>query len=131
MEVLYWFCKFLIVFCLITISNPVYDLAGWWGAVSLFLLVLWAWNFFDNKLKKIQLHNIHTRLPVLKDLDLGELVTLELKNGMIFSNFLFSSYNEHDITIYSQIDLEQIMQGKNNERSIRIKKVISIQKVTS
>lgn len=129
MLLFYWFLKFFIFFGAIFISNPVYDQTGWWGIAVLILLVLWGENYFDNKLSHLKLHYISDRLPILKELERGDLVTLELKNGSIFSNFIFNTFDEYDVTISRKIDLEQILEGKNNIRYIKIRKIKVIKKL--
>lgn len=129
MQFFYWFLKLFTFFGAIFISNPVYNQTGWWGIAVLILLVLGGVNYFDNKLNDLKLHNISDRFPVLKELEKGDLVTLELKNGSKFSNFIFNTFDEYDITISKKMDLEQVLQGENNIQSIKIRKVNAINKL--
>lgn len=128
MQFFYWFLKFFIFFGAVFVSTTVYNQTGWWGIAVLILLVLWGENYFDNKLSHLKLHNINDRLPILKELERGDSVTVELKNGSIFSNYIFNTFDEYDITISRKMDLEQILEGKNNIRSIKIRKVNAIKK---
>lgn len=129
MQIFYWFLKLFTFFGAIFISNLVYNQTGWWGIAVLILLVLGGVNYFDNKLNDLKLHNISDRFPVLKELEKGDLVTLELKNGSKFSNFIFNTFDEYDITISKKMDLEQILQGENNIQSIKVRKVNAIKKL--
>ena len=129
MQLFYWFLKFFTFFGAIFISNPVYNQTGWWGIAVLILLVLWGGNYFDNKLSHLKLHNINDRFPILKELEKGDLVTLELKNGSKFSNFIFNTFDEYDITISKKMDLEQVLQRENNIQIIKIRKVDAIKKL--
>lgn len=129
MQLFYWFLKLFTFFGAIFLSNPVYDQTGWWGIAVLILLVLWGVNYFDNKISHLKIHNISARFPILKELERGDLITLELKNDSKFSNFIFNTFDGYDITISRKMDLEQVLQGENNIQSIKIRKVDAIKKL--
>ncbi|WP_040851168.1 hypothetical protein [Planococcus halocryophilus] len=92
MKFFYWFFKFFILFAAMLIGTFAFDQTGSWGVVGLVLIVLWGENYLDNRLSELKLRRITDRLLILKQLESGDQVTITLKNGKVFSDFLFLFY---------------------------------------
>lgn len=90
------------------------------------ILALWASAYFDKKSIRIKKQKLTERFLILKTLDIGQSVTVELKHGELFSDYIFSSFNEDEITIAKKLEQEQIMQGEDNIREIKFTKIQSI-----
>lgn len=125
MEYFYLFLKISLVGSAIVFSDFIYGQIGWWFAVVM-ILALWASAYFDKKSIRIKKQKLTERFLILKTLDSGQLVTVELTNGELFSDYIFSSFNEDEITVAKKIEQEQIMQGEDNVREIKFTKIQSI-----
>lgn len=99
MKVFYWFLKCLNLGIFLLTSPFVYDQTGWWGAIVVILLMVWGENYLNDKLRLLKQQKINDRFPILKELESGERVTLTLKNGKVFSDFVYSFFTEYDIII--------------------------------
>lgn len=125
MEYFYLFLKISLVGSAILFSEFIYGQIGWWFAVVM-ILVLWASAYFDKKSIQIKKQKLTERFSILKTLDSGQLVTVELTNGELFSDYIFSSFNEDEITVAKKLEQEQIMDGVDNIREIKFTKIQSI-----
>lgn len=125
MEYFYLFLKISLVGSAILFSDFIYAQIGWWFAVVM-ILVLWASAYFDKKSIRIKKQKLTERFSILKTLDSGQSVNVELTNGELFSNYIFSYFNEEKITVAKKLEREQIMQGEDNIREIKFTKIHSI-----
>lgn len=125
MEYFYLFLKISLVGSAILFSEFIYGQIGWWFAVVM-ILVLWASAYFDKKSIQIKKQKLTERFSILKTLDIGQSVTVELTNGELFSDYIFSSFNEDEITVAKKLEQEQIMDGVDNIQEIKFSKIQSI-----
>ncbi|WP_211654101.1 hypothetical protein [Planococcus alpniumensis] len=125
MEYFYLFLKISLVGSTILFSDFIFGQIGWWFAVVM-ILALWASGYFDKKSIQIKKQKLTERFSILKTLDSGQSVNVELKNGELFSDYNFSSFNEDEITVAKKLEREQIMQGGDNVREIKFTKIQSI-----
>ena len=128
MKVFYWFLKCLNLGIFVLTSPFVYDQTGWWGAIVFILLMVWGENYLNDKLRLLKKHKINERFPVLKELESGDRVTLTLKNGKVFSDFVYSFFTEYDIIISKKTMLEQLLEDKDDSKWININKISAIEK---
>ena len=63
------------------------------------ILALWASGYFDKKSIQIKKQKLAERFSILKILDSGQSVTVELKDGELFSDYIFSCFNEEEIIV--------------------------------
>lgn len=125
MEYFYLFLKISLVGSTILFSDFIFGQIGWWFAVVM-ILALWASGYFDKKSIQIKKQKLTERFSILKTLDSGQSVNVELKNGELFSDYNFSYFNEDEITVAKKLEQEQIMQGEDNVREIKFTKIQSI-----
>ncbi|MDE0581693.1 hypothetical protein ON064_01350 [Planococcus sp. A6] len=125
MEYFYLFLKISLVGSTILFSDFIFGQIGWWFAVVM-ILALWASGYFDKKSIQIKKQKLTERFSILKTLDSGQSVNVELKNGELFSDYNFSSFNEDEITVAKKLEREQITQGEDNVREIKFTKIQSI-----
>lgn len=125
MEYFYLFLKISLVGSAILFSDFIYGQIGWWFAVVM-ILALWAASYFDKKLIQLKKQKLTERFSILETLDSGQLVTIELTNGELFSNYIFSYFNEDEITVAKKLEQEQILQGEDNIREIKFTRIQSI-----
>ncbi|MBU9675190.1 hypothetical protein KQ939_00025 [Planococcus sp. CP5-4] len=125
MEYFYLFLKISLVGSAILFSDFIYGQIGWWFAVVM-ILALWAASYFDKKLIQLKKQKLIERFSILETLDSGQSVTVELKNGEMFPDYIFSFFNEEEITVDKKLEREQIMQGEDNVREIKFTKIQSI-----
>lgn len=90
------------------------------------ILALWASGYFDKKSIQIKKQKLSERFSILKTLDSGQSVTVEQKNGELFSDYIFRYFNEEEIIIAKKLGREQIMQGLDKTREIKFAKIQSI-----
>ena len=125
MEYFYLFLKISLVGSTILFSDFIFGQIGWWFAVVM-ILALWASGYFDKKSIQIKKQKLTERFSILKTLDSGQSVNVELTNGELFSDYIFSSFNEDEITVAKKLEREQITQGEDNVREIKFTKIQSI-----
>ncbi|WP_434402748.1 hypothetical protein M1Q06_08295 [Planococcus sp. 11815] len=125
MEYFYLFLKISLVGSTILFSDFIFGQIGWWFAVVM-ILALWASGYFDKKSIQIKKQKLTERFSILKTLDSGQSVNVELKSGELFSDYNFSSFNEDEITVAKKLEREQITQGEDNVREIKFTKIQSI-----
>jgi hypothetical protein len=128
MELFYWFLKFSIFFIAILLGNPIYNQTGWWGIAVLILLLLVGLRYFDKKLRGHKQRNMIARFPSLKGLESGNLITVELKNGETYSNFIYMMFNENEMMISRKMELDQVLEGQDDTRWIKLNKIKAIKK---
>ena len=90
--------------------------------------MVWRENYLNDKLRLLKQQKINDRFPVLKELESGERVTLTLKNGKVFSDFVYSFFTEYDIIISKKTILEQLLEDKDDSKWININKISAIEK---
>jgi|GEM_PF-5761551 len=125
MEYFYLFLKISLVGSTILFSDFIFGQIGWWFAVVI-ILALWASGYFDKKSIQIKKQKLTERFSILKTLDSGQSVNVELTNGELFSDYIFSYFNEDEITVAKKLEREQIMQEEDNIREIKFTKIQSI-----
>lgn len=90
--------------------------------------MVWGENYLNDKLRLLKQQKINDRFPILKELESGERVTLTLKNGKVFSDFVYSFFTEYDIIISKKTILEQLLEDKDDSKWININKISAIEK---
>lgn len=128
MGIFYWFLKFSIFFIAILLGNTIYNQTGWWGIAILILLLLVGLSFFDRKLRGHKQRSMIARFPSLKGLESGNLVTVELKNGETYSNFIYMMFDENEIMISRKMEFNQVIEGQDDTRWIKLNKIKAIKK---
>lgn len=131
LELFYWFLKFSIFFVVVLLSNTIYNQAGWWGIALLILLLLAGDRYFNKKLRSYKQRSRIARLPSLKGLESGDVVTVELKNGETYSNFVYLMFDENELTILRKMELDQVLEGQDDTRWIKLNKIMTIKKAGS
>lgn len=131
LELFYWFLKFSIFFVAVLLSNTIYNQFGWWGIAVLILLLLAGDRYFNKKLRTYKQHSMIARLPSLKGLESGDVVTVELKNGETYSNFIYLMFDENEMTISRKMELNQVLEGQDDTRWIKLNKIKTIKKAGS
>lgn len=83
-------------------------------------------RLFRQKIDSNKKQKLTERFPILKTLDSGQSVAVELKNGELFSDYIFSYFNEEELIVAKKLGREQIMQGEYKTREIKFAKIQSI-----
>ncbi len=126
MRVWYGFLYFSIIPVIILLQKPIAQKTGWWGIVTTILIVLLAQGYLQRKRYEHKISGLDAKFPSLRKLENGERVTVELKNGDLFSDFVFVEYSEQEVTIIRKMTAEQIMAGEGKAQSISLRKVKTI-----
>ncbi len=134
MKFLYWFLKITFLLVVLYVGDTYLKNLGWWSLIMSIIAFILGTRLIDKKFDHYNKQYFLNRLPILADLEVGQIITLELFDGKELVNRVYTGSRSTEILIGAEPVLangsEKLLQGMNKTRWVKLKKVKAIRIVT-
>ena len=132
MYFIYWFLKFGWLLLIIFIGNTYLSNLGLWSVAICVALFLLGNLLINKKMDHYSKQFFLRRFPVLAELESGEIIHIELKNGENLLNKVFITLSNTEILIgkeqFPVIEIKKLLAERKRTQWIRLKNVKAIKK---
>lgn len=129
MKLIYWLLKIALLLVVLYIGDTYLKSLGWWSVIICVAAFILGTRLIDKKIAEYNKQYYLKKFPVLADLKLGQLITIELLNGQKLLNRAYMTSLSTEILIgaksmltigVEEVDQETLWVKLKKVRAIRI-----------